>query len=401
MSTVRRRCVFYVSGFDPKGAPFYHSLYRQQAGLQSALNGMNIEVGLRQRLPAGNSFWDVTAASPEGPVHTHYEFMRWDDVVRAHWPKSQLRLWWKIVTTTLLYLRTGALWKMFRLSWPIALAAFMPFLLICGIAVGLPTVLALTHWAVLAATGRNGASWALAIVAALAVLVAAWRLERRYSLYWMMRSFAFTALQARGKTPELEERLDLLAQRVLEQVRSGAYDEVMVVGHSSGAIMACTVLSRALRLEPQLAAAGGQKLSLLTLGQCIPLLALLPQAGAFRDELAVLAQTPQLAWIDFSAPPDGCCFALVDPLASCGLKSAPDRPKLLSPRFAEMFDAPAYQALRQDKLQMHFQYLRASDRPTDYDYFLITAGPDCLADRFAGKAGVVDYAALRVFNFGA
>ena len=232
MSTVRRRCVFYVSGFDPKGASFYHALYQRQAELQAAVNGMRIEVGARERLEGGNSCWNVKAESSQGPVCNHYEFMRWDDVVRAHWPKSQLQLWLKIVATTLLYLRTGALWKMFRLSWPIALAAFMPFLLICGIAIGLPAVVAVTRWAVLAATGRSDAAWALAIGAALALLWVAWRLERRYNLYWMMRSFAFTGRQARGETPELENRLDLLAQRLVEQARSGDFDEVMVVGLS-------------------------------------------------------------------------------------------------------------------------------------------------------------------------
>jgi hypothetical protein len=116
MTTVRRRCVFYVSGFDPKGASFYHALYMEQALLQSALNGTKLDVGPRQRLPGGNSFWDVKSATAQGPVETHYEFMRWDDVVRAHWPKNELQLWWKIVTTTLLYLRTGALLKMFQLS---------------------------------------------------------------------------------------------------------------------------------------------------------------------------------------------------------------------------------------------------------------------------------------------
>ena len=44
MSSIRRRCVFYVSGFDPKGARFYHGLYREQAALQSRVNAMPVEV---------------------------------------------------------------------------------------------------------------------------------------------------------------------------------------------------------------------------------------------------------------------------------------------------------------------------------------------------------------------
>jgi len=35
--------------------------------------------------------------------------------------------------------------------------------------------------------------------------------------------------------------------------------------------------------------------------------------------------------------------------------------------------------------RLHFQYLCAFDRPKDYDYFRITAGPQTLAQRFTGR----------------
>ena len=46
---VRRRTVFYVAGFDPKGPAFYHDIYRREAPLQAAINGMQITVGERAR----------------------------------------------------------------------------------------------------------------------------------------------------------------------------------------------------------------------------------------------------------------------------------------------------------------------------------------------------------------
>ena len=36
--------------------------------------------------------------------------------------------------------------------------------------------------------------------------------------------------------------------------------------------------------------------------------------------------------------------------------------------------------------RLHFQYLCAFEQPRDYDYFRITAGPETLGDRFAGRA---------------
>lgn len=179
--------------------------------------------------------------------------------------------------------------------------------------------------------------------------------------------------------------------------------EILVVGHSSGAIMAASIVARALRLDPQLCQ-HGPVLSLLTLGHCIPMLACLPQAISFRAELQTLGTATGLDWLDFSAPPDACCFALVDPLQSLPGDAAteaarlPDRPKLLSPRFAQMFDAAQYAPLRRDKFRIHFQYLMASQQVVDYDYFAITAGAQTLAQRFAHLPSDDNFTGLQIFK---
>jgi hypothetical protein len=80
----------------------------------------------------------------------------------------------------------------------------MPFMLLCGLALGLPLAVVLAHAAVLALTGSEAAAWACAALAALALLAFGHHLDRRYNLSWMMRSFAFTARQARREVPQLE-----------------------------------------------------------------------------------------------------------------------------------------------------------------------------------------------------
>ena len=49
---VRRRCVMYLSGFDPQGPAHYHQLYQQEAARQAAVNGSRIEVGGRRKAGA-------------------------------------------------------------------------------------------------------------------------------------------------------------------------------------------------------------------------------------------------------------------------------------------------------------------------------------------------------------
>ncbi|ABE46792.1 hypothetical protein [Polaromonas sp. JS666] len=399
--TVSKRCVFYVSGFDPKGASHYHALYRDQGTRKSRQDGWHLEVGPRRRQQtSGSAAWSVQAGFGEQHVQTHYEFMSWDDVVRRHWPKTTWTIWWDAIATTIFYVRHGTLWKMFCLSWPFAVALFVPFLLVCAMLLGIPLLTIFIAWVSASALEHTAAGMIVAGLVAGALWTGGRKLEARYSMYWMMRSYAFTARQARGEVPDLEVRLDELAQRLVERIQSQQDDEVLVVGHSSGAIMATIILARALKLSPDLLR-GRTAVSLLTLGQCIPLLGLLPMAYQFREELQILDAGDGLTWTDFSAPPDGCCFALTDPVTACGIPRRQAHGvnlKILNPRFAALFDPVIYEKLKRNKNLMHFQYLHATEKHDDYNYFEITAGPVTLKKRFAAVASIAGYTGLRPFR---
>ena len=398
---VRRRTVFYIGGFDPKGAAHYHALYKDEAAKQAEVSGLTINVGKRQKSALGNAFWQLEAPGPDGAVQSRYEVMRWDDIVRQNWPRNQARLVWDMLKTTALNLRTGALWHMFKLSWPPVVALVAPVALLLAVMLGAP----LLAWGMFAASQGAGALGAgTAATATLAgALWTGFKVQQKYSMLWMMRSYAFTAQQAQGQVPVLDKRLIEHARTLLEVVSTGDNDEVLLVAHSSGSIMAAIVLAKALQMDPTLGRGSNPTttVSLLTLGQWIPLLGCLPQASGFRADLQRLASAENVDWIDFGAPPDGCCFALVDPVAACGVvPAAPhaDRPKLLSPRFADMFGASVYAALRRDRFRIHFQYLMASERAVPYDFFAITAGHQTLAQRFANLPSVTDFQGFQPFK---
>src|SRR5262249_8011847 len=111
--------------------------------------------------------------------------------------------------------------------------------------------------------------------------------EGKVQMTWLMRSTRFILRQARGQTADLEARPANFARRVEAVLDESEVDEVLVIGHSSGAMLAVSTVARALRRRGD--AAGGPALSLLTLGECIPMLSYQPGASAFRAELAVLA----------------------------------------------------------------------------------------------------------------
>jgi hypothetical protein len=398
---VRRRHVLYLSGFDPQGPGHYHALYADQAALQSKVSGDRITVGPRQRV-GRNAVWDVRWQGADGgeAVDTRYEFLRWDDIVRQHWPRGQVRLLAVTIRTTARLLVNGSLWRILQTSWPAFLALSLPASLIAGV------VFALLGLAGLAWTiGSHTTAWlGVAVVIGGIVPLRVWAkgAQAKVQMAWLMRSASVVLQQARGRLPTLEQRLDQFSKRLCELIAAPDVDEVLVVGHSSGAMLAVSVLARALRADRQLLQRPAS-VSLLTLGECIPLLSYQPEAAEFRQELRTLRAAQDLVWIDVTAPPDGCCFALIDPTDVCedGVPAAartPGGPKRVSPRFVRCFPPERYQAIRRDRYRCHFQYLMAVEVPGTYDYFALTAGPRRLADNFAHQPAVTRFTDFQCFG---
>lgn len=158
-------------------------------------------------------------------------------------------------------------------------------------------------------------------------------------------------------------------------------EEVLIVGHSSGAHLAVSILADLIRAGR--VPAGAPALGFLSLGQVVPMMSFLPDAYRLRGDLAYLSVQDGITWVDVTAPGDGCAFALCDPVAVSGMQTDESKwPLVISAAFTQSLAPETWKALRWRFFRLHFQYLCAFDRPKDYDYFQITAGPMTLADRF-------------------
>ena len=400
---VRRRRVLYISGFDPRGPSFYHRFLRDEAAKHAALSGEPIEVGPRRTLSPLSQAWTVTSGAGPDRVDTVYEFLRWDDIVREHWPRGMLRLWATCLYGSWTYLHAGVTRAAFRTSFPIGITMVIPGLfvlaqlLLIGLASGLflglvPALLGLPWW-----SGVLPAS-----AAAAATLLLGRRVERTFQVFWSGRIELFTVRDARGEVEGLDARRDAFAERLVAIVEAGGDDEVLLVGLSLGTPLAVSTLALALERNPDLGRSG-PAVSMLTIGPTTPMLSLMPEAEWFRRHLrsAGAAAAAGVSWTEFSAPPDGACFALVDPvvLASPGHRrpeGGPPCPRIFNARFMELMDPATYSAAKRDWTRMHFQYLMAGDRLGRYDYFKIITGPLRLQDRYADSDSVKDYAGLRM-----
>ncbi|MFZ2989093.1 hypothetical protein [Ideonella sp.] len=376
------RQVFFIGGFDPKTPRHYHRLYRQAAAARPHTPAHeSVQVGRRVEDGPLADHWDVHWQSDgEAAVHTRYTVFRWDDIVRAHWPRH---LWQALQDYGAVYGvaasqgMMGRLWQGSRAGFWMAwfpLGVCLSVLALC-LVLGALAKLAWGH-------GSPETSWPWGGILAAAALawLPLWRgVEARLDSEWLLRLYGFTVAQAAGRLPELEQRMDAMAEALVRRAQAEPCAELMVVAHSTGGMLAASVLARALKLAPELGREGAG-LSLVTLGHCIPILAWLKPAQRFRGELTSLANTPQLVWWDISAPTDWAAFARVPPWLTAGSARLHQR----SPRFHQALHPQHYQQLLKNRHALHMQYLRAPDLAGGYDLICLTAGPTTLAQHHAG-----------------
>ncbi len=395
---VRARRVLYIPGFDPVPARKYRERYRRGGIEQAAISGYSLDIGPQRT--KGYYGWSVETLIDGQRTHADVEVLVWADIVKASMAHGIAATYWQLLRTAWAYIGSGALFRLMRLRKGPVIAALYPVLLLLaqlGLALFAGTVAAM---AVLWGTGlvlgpadfgfspffflRAGVAL-FVVLPVVALLILRWFKKRDPWLGWyLMHDYAFSAGHGGAYPLAQEDRMRDFADRIEQALRADV-DEVLVVGHSSGAYMAVSLLADLIRAGR--VPSDGPKLALLTLGHVVPMVSFLPKADRLRADLAFLSTRKEITWLDVTAPGDGCSFALCDPVAVSGV--APDGqrwPLIISAAFTQTLSPERQKALRWQLFELHFQYLNAFDQPGDYDYFQITAGPLTLATRFADRA---------------
>ena len=384
---VTRRRVFYIPGYDPFPPRRYRELYRSESAAQANISGYQIDIAAR---PKGATFgWTAQATVGEAASKAQIDVLIWSDIVRDSMTNSIPATYCQLFRTAWIYISTGTLWRLMRLRKGPVIAALYPIgmlllQLLIALAAGAFVYPRLSE--VLGSfLGAGGVALALAVSAALAWFILDWLKARDGKLfaYYLMHDYGYSA-RWRGTYPaELEARIAAFGQQIRAAFDDDV-DEVLIVGHSSGAHLAVSILADLIRAGD--IPIDGPKCGFLTLGQVVPMVSFLPKADRLRADLAYLSTQNALTWVDVTAPGDGCAFALCDPVAVTGVAPEGHRwPLVVSAAFTQTLKPETWKALRWRFFRLHFQYLCAFDNPGDYDYFQITAGPQTLAARYRDR----------------
>ncbi|MEH6741349.1 MAG: hypothetical protein V7695_22770 [Sulfitobacter sp.] len=385
--TVSRRRVFYIPGYDPIHPRRYRELYRTESAAQSEISDYTVTLSARQGTERYG--WNVKGLMDGVHVDASVDVLVWSDIVRDSMDTSIPATYLQLMRTAWVYIGSGALWRLMRLRKGPVIAALYPVGMLLGqfmIALLLAGTISMVGKAALnPLLGLFGYMISLAVAVGAFVWLMRWfkAKDGKFFAYYLMHDYAYGAATRGANTPALEARIAEFSDAVAEALNSDA-DEVLVVGHSSGAHLGVSVLADLIRTGR--VPADGPALGFLSLGQVVPMVSFLPDAHRLRADLAYLSTQDALTWVDVTAPGDGCAFALCDPVAVSGVAPEGKRwPLVFSAAFTQSLSPERWKALRWRFFRLHFQYMCAFDNPKDYDYFRITAGPMTLAQRYRDR----------------
>lgn len=362
---VTKRLVFHVGGYDAMPPRAVHQRFARELRRFEGTWSVTASVSPAS-IEASEASWRVTASGPNWCVETDFHLVRWDDFIAA---EDRRPIWRQVPLGCLAFLdfvAGGALWGYLRTNWRYAGFFLYPFVVT----------------AIMAALAALAGSWAAEAARSQLVGLTAGILTLSILLRWpgrqlhltrLLGDWIFSRAYLRDGDPVLGQRLDAAAEAIATAARNSEADEILVVGHSLGAVLAVDLLDRVLRLNPALGRAGA-RFAFVAIGSSILKIGLHRSAHRFRAAVARVASAPGVFWAEYQALTDVMNFYKSDPVAVMGLKTA-RHPAVRVVRLRRMLDPLAYRRIRRNFLRVHYQFVSANDRRAAYDYFMMVCGP--------------------------
>jgi len=372
--------VYYIGGYDP--APpaavferFVKELRRfeQTWGARATVS----ELVVRDDLAS----WRISASGPNWHTETEMNLVRWDDVISS---AGERPAWSRLGPGIVAFgdfLVSGALGAYLRSSWRYAMFFLYPvfiLFLIAGLCIGA----ALFSFAL---KGSYFISLLIFIGAAWLLLHAA---DRWLYLGLLIDDWIFARDYIRNGNRVLADRLQRVAAEISRCPNSEATDEMLVVGHSLGAVLAIDLIDRAMKIERE-SSGRSRKIAFLSVGASILKIGLHRAAHEFRAAIGRVSANIDVFWADYRARSDVMNFFGAELLSH--LKLPPTgSPVARNVSIRRMITPARYPRLRKNWYRMHCQFVRGNDRRAPYDYFMSTCGP-LSAERIArSERGAMD-----------
>lgn len=379
---VRNRTVVLLPGFDPRGASHYHKMLSKQFSKYAERENVMVSFTARKRWKQSWHRWNISKEN----CHVTFLYAEWDDVVREYWQRGKLRLFLDSCKMYLTYLGSfrfvrgcsGLRYSQISFYYPLVSFLLLYAALMSGMGWIAHYVGSLFQFSSLKMSLCVG-------IGIICGMILSHKISPRLNGGWLLRIFCFTKKLSFGGVPELDARFPKLAQDLADHLRDEPPDELLIVGHSVGAVMAIRLLHEFFEKNHY-----SGPVNYMSMGQCIQLVTFLEKEdGDFNRALLKVVVNPQLNWVDFTMTSDGACIALQDPVHS-SFKSPPDYPhndlpKFLGARFTEGYSSKRFKELKRDPFEYHFQYYMTHDKKAQFEFATIVLSDTPMPARFANR----------------
>lgn len=380
---VRKRDVVFICGYEIAPPEVHHRRFERELPLLEKT--WNVKAKLsppttdRER---SIGRWRIETEGPNWRVETDYRIFWWGDLIAPDFEQPQWRRLLGGLAALYDFVVSGALVAYFRMNWRYALFFLYPYVTLAGAGIGA---------GYLANYLLSGLVPYAGLIAVLVGFAAAFALlylpPRPLYLGYLFNDWHFAHELVRGKRTVLESRLEGFARDLAALVRESAADEILLVGHSLGAVQVIDVVARAKRLDPEFAKQG-PPVRILTIGSSLLKIGLHPAARKLREAVGTVANDPRLYWIEFQAISDIVNFYKSNPVTDMGLPPAA-MPIVQIVRVKHMLAPDTYRGLKRDFFRVHRQFVMGNEQRYYYDYYMICCGPVPLPQRAADDKGSV------------
>src|SRR4051794_9567108 len=242
---VAKRLVFHIGGYDPitSHASAQRRFVREIGRFQRTWSVKAAVDGLHDTFDQIS--WNVTTTGPDWLVETDYRLVRWHDVIEAFGRRSIAARISVGMLAFLDFVLTGALWRYLLTNWRYALFFLYP-LVMFGLLIAAAFLIGVIAFKI---TGSIAIATGGGLFGIAAVLAGPWSWLHLGDLF---DDWIFSREYIRSVNSEIEQRLDRVAAELVTAASNSAADEILVIGHSLGAVLAVDLLDRALRLDPTL-----------------------------------------------------------------------------------------------------------------------------------------------------
>jgi hypothetical protein len=364
--TVAKRMVFHIGGYDPISPPAgaQRRFIREIARFQHTWSVNAVVDGLREG--ADQTIWNITTTGPNWQVQTDYHLVRWDDIIETFKRRTIFHRIPLGIVAFLDFVVAGALRGYLRTNYGYASFFLYPFVVfgVLVLAAGLTGVLAFKiSGSVLVAIGAG-------LLGLVALLAGPWRWLHLGSLF---DDWIFSRDYIRKGNSTIEQRLDRLAAEIVTAAAGSDADEILVIGHSLGAVIGVDLLDRVLMLDPWL---GARKIpvTFITIGSSILKIGLHKRAIRFRAAVERVGRSRSIFWGDYQARIDLLNFYDTRPMAEMALPTEFE-PVVRLVEFSRMLQRAMYRRIRLNFYRLHCQFVSGNDKRASYDYFMLICGP--------------------------